>query len=65
MNPRDSKTSKGKRNMMHNIKKLSKDKTTPRKGIKNQTSSPVESPISIIGEFPCGQVDFFLDTRPL
>jgi hypothetical protein len=27
--------------------------------------SPVESPISVTGESPCGQVDSLLDARPL
>jgi hypothetical protein len=27
--------------------------------------SPLESPISITGESPCGQVDSLLDSRPL
>jgi hypothetical protein len=31
----------------------------------NHNAPPVESPISVIGESSCGQVDFLLDTRPL
>jgi hypothetical protein len=34
-------------------------------GNTNICQSPMESPISVIGESPYGQVDFLLDTRPL
>jgi hypothetical protein len=34
------------------------------KETKNQSSSPVESPISVTGESPCGQVDSLLDLDP-
>jgi hypothetical protein len=35
------------------------------KETKIKVSSPVELPISVTGESPCGQVDFLLDARPL
>ena len=40
-------------------------KTISGKGNTNHISSPVESPISIVGISPCGQVDFLLRARPL
>jgi hypothetical protein len=40
-------------------------KTRSGKGNKNQSSSPVESPISVVGESPCGQVDSLLVSRLL
>jgi hypothetical protein len=40
-------------------------KTRSRKGNKNQSFSPVESPISVVGESPCGQVDSLLVSRLL
>jgi hypothetical protein len=41
------------------------EKTNQGKKPKLKASSPVESPISIIGKFPCGQVNFPLDVRHL
>jgi hypothetical protein len=35
------------------------------KGNTNHMSSPVESPISIVGKSLCGLVDFLLRARPL
>jgi hypothetical protein len=40
-------------------------KTRSGKGNTNQISSPVESPISVVGKSPCRQVDSFLRARPL
>jgi hypothetical protein len=40
-------------------------KTISRKGNTNQISSPVESPIFVVGKSPCGQVDLLLRARPL
>jgi hypothetical protein len=34
-------------------------------GNTNQCPSPVESPISVVGKSPCGQVNIPLDSRPL
>ena len=39
--------------------------TISRKGNTNKISSPVESPISVVGESPCGQVDSLLVSRLL
>ena len=40
-------------------------KTISRKGNKNQSSSPVELPISVVGESSCEQADSFLVSRLL
>jgi hypothetical protein len=40
-------------------------KTRSSKGNKNQSSSPVESLISVTGEPSCGQADSLLVSRPL
>jgi hypothetical protein len=42
-----------------------RDKTRSRKGNKNQSSSPMETPIFVVGESPCGQVDSLLVSRLL
>jgi hypothetical protein len=42
-----------------------REKTRSGKGNTNHISSPVESPISVVGKSPCGQVDLLLRARPL
>jgi hypothetical protein len=40
-------------------------RTRSGKGNTNQISFPVESPISVVGKSPCGQVDLLLRARLL
>jgi hypothetical protein len=42
-----------------------RDKTRFGKGNTNWISSLVESPISVVGKSPCGEVDLLLRARPL
>jgi hypothetical protein len=63
---RQSNKSKNKKENMEKVKSVGKGpKQDLGKETKIRVSSPVESPISVVGESPCGQVDSLLVSRLL